>query len=108
MFHLFCFEGEINALAFCFGVICENRMASIEEFIKAPSEEKLNSFVKQQLWDLVEHFKIGEVDKKTRKKELRSVIKNWLCRNSLMVVSPQGKSDSDAKGSFDYFFRVVF
>nr|XP_055062771.1 uncharacterized protein LOC129445823 [Misgurnus anguillicaudatus]XP_055062772.1 uncharacterized protein LOC129445823 [Misgurnus anguillicaudatus] len=83
-------------------------MASIEEFIKAPSEEKLNSFVKQQLWDLVEHFKISEVDKKTRKKELRSVVKNWLCKNSLMVVSPQETKGSDAKGSSDIFSGLSF
>ncbi len=49
-FHPFYSEREINALAFCLSVtFYENRMSSIEEFIKDPSEEILNSFVKQQL-----------------------------------------------------------
>ncbi len=82
-------------------------MSSIEEFIKDPKEEILNYFVKQ-LWELVDHFKISEVDKKTRKKALRSVVKNWLCENSLMVASPQRKRDIDAKGSLDIFSGLSF
>ncbi len=83
-------------------------MSSIKEFIKNPSEELLNSFVKQQLWELVDHFKISEIDKKIRKKELRSVVKDWLCENNLMVASPQRKSDIATKGDFRYFLRVIF
>ncbi len=43
-------------------------MSSIEEFIKDPSEELLNSFVKQQLWELVDHFKISEVGQENTEK----------------------------------------
>lgn len=83
-------------------------MSSIEEFIKDPSEEILNSFVKQQLWELVDDFKISKVDKKIQKKELCSVVKNWLCENSLIVASPQRKRDTDVKGSLDIFSGLSF
>ncbi len=83
-------------------------MSSIKAFIKDPSEDLLNYFVKQQLWELVDHFKISEIDKKIRKKELRSVVKDWLCENSLMVASPQRKRDIDAKGDLDIFSGLAF
>jgi len=68
-------------------------MTSVEEFIKAPSEDVLNSFVKQQLWELVEHFKIGDVDKKIKKNELRSIVRDCLIENNLLIVPAKKKHD---------------
>lgn len=49
-------------------------MASVEEFVKAPSEDVLNLFVMQ-------HFKIGDVDKQIKKNKFPSIVRNWLIEN---------------------------
>ncbi len=38
-------------------------MASVDEFIKDPSDYMLDLFLKQKSWKLVEHSKISDVDK---------------------------------------------
>lgn len=83
-------------------------MASVDEFIKAPSDNVLDLFVKQQLWELVEHFKISDVDKRVKKREHRSIVRNWLIESNLLIVSAQEKYEVCIKGSLDIFSRVVF
>lgn len=82
-------------------------MASVEEFVKAPSEDVLNLFVKQQLWELVEHFKIGDVDKRIKKNELRSIVRNWLIENNFLIISAQKKHNVE-RNPMDIFSGLSF
>lgn len=83
-------------------------MTSVVEFVKAPSEDVLHLFVKQQLWELVEHYKIAVVDKRIKKNELRSIVRDWLIENELLIVSAEKKHEGKIKSSVDIFSGLSF
>ncbi len=65
-------------------------------------------FVKQQLWELVEHSKMSDVDKQVKKSELRSILRNWLIESNLLIVSAQEKYEVCIKDSLDIFSGLSF
>lgn len=53
-------------------------MTSLVDFVNSPSEEKLNLCSKQQLWGIVESYKLVGIDKHLRKDQLRALIQKKL------------------------------
>lgn len=81
-------------------------MASIESFIKSPSEGLLNVLSKGQLWELVEHYGIGDVDKRLKKNELKTVLKVKLSEGEILSVG--NEEVIEEKESVDLFSGLSF
>lgn len=83
-------------------------MASVEEFVKAPTEGLLNLLPKGQLWALVEHYEIGELDKRLKKNELKTILRAKLLEKNILLLSEKLSQVEEIKKSADLFSSLSF
>ena len=60
-------------------------MASIDDFIQSPSDELLNSYKKEQLMRVADHYGV-ELPKKVNKEELLATLKHELVEKEVLPV----------------------